>query len=90
MEENNMDFELATKEVLIKWLAKISFIGKEQKRLLFEIGCIYRNNMEFLYQIYGAIAAKREHLNDEEKNITYKLESDNHVLMMQNEENLLR
>jgi len=88
MEENNMDFELATKEVLIKWLAKLAFLGKEQKRLLFEIGCIYRNNMEFLYQIYAAIATNQECLMDKERNITYKFQGDNHVLMY-NGENLL-
>jgi len=86
MEENTMDFELATKEILIKWLAKLSFLGKEQKRLLFEVGCIYRNNIEFLYQIYGAIATNQKQLKDEVHNITYKCEGDNHVLVYNSED----
>lgn len=85
MEDNNMDFELATKEILIKWLAKLSFLGKEQKRLLFEVGCIYRSNIQFLYKIYGAIATNQKQLKDEEHNITYKCEGDNHVLVYQGE-----
>lgn len=86
MEKNNMDFELATKEILVKWLAKLSFLGKEQKRLLFEVGCIYRNNIEFLYQIYGAIATDQKQLKDEVHNITYKCEGDDHVLVYRGED----
>jgi hypothetical protein len=85
MKENNMDFELATKEMLIKWLAKLSFLEKEQKRLLFEIGCLYKNNMRFLYQIYGAIATNQERLHDEERHITYKREDNNYVLVYRGE-----
>ena len=80
MAESKMDFELATKEMLIKWLAGIPFLEKEEKRMMFEIGCRFKNKMEPLYQIYGAIAAGNEHFCDSEQSITYEQKQNNDLL----------
>ena len=48
--------------------------------MLFEIGCRFKNKMETLYQIYGAIAAGDEHFCDSERSITYERKKSNKLL----------
>lgn len=76
----NINFALATSELLIQWLAKIPFLEKETKRLLFEIGCIYKSNMPCMYQIYHAVGTN-QNWSDEERKIRCKLQNNQYTLM---------